>query len=488
MTTRAVGWLWEHARRHPEKIAMETGDSVTTYAQLALAAAHASASLAAHNVSRGDRVATFMDLSGRFVEVLHAAQAAGVVLVPLATDTPVPELLDRLDRVGPELLLYDSALKARLRPVFDARPKLRAVNVEGELRHLEARPVPGHAEPDAPDPDDVSTILFTAGATGESKAVELTYRNHLASAAASRANLKAQANDAWLPLLHPSHVAGLAVLLRAALDGARLVIPSQLEPGDVNDLIHARRVTMLSVGGTLLARMIEAADRPYPPSVRAALVGGGALPTSLGQAASRLRLPVAATYGLTEAASQVCTTKPGRLVDHPDSCGRPLEGIEVRVETRRGRDYGDVWVRGANVMRGYFEQPEATSAALADGWLSTGDLGRLDEDGYLYLAGRRVDAFLSADHEVYPVFVERELVAHPDVLEAAVYPFTDPDFGPRPAAVVVLRADSRMTANGMRSWVRRRLAAYQAPAVIRIVDRLPRTRSGKLRRFELAEV
>ena len=192
------------------------------------------------------------------------------------------------------------------------------------------------------------------------------------------------------------------------------------------------------------------------------------------------------TYGLTEAASQVATAALGNTIIEAGCVGRALPGIQVRTAGADACDRGEVLVAGPTVMAGYFRDPAATTAALGDGWLHTGDIGRLDVEGRLQIFDRRTDVVITGGENVYPTEVEQVLLEHPAIAEAAVYGVADPEWGRRVEAALVLRPGSDLDQAALQRWCRDRLAAYKIPRTIVRVASLPRTASGKLRRYALA--
>jgi O-succinylbenzoic acid--CoA ligase len=242
-------------------------------------------------------------------------------------------------------------------------------------------------------------------------------------------------------------------------------------------------------------------DRPAPASLSLVLLGGGPASADLIRRAISLGYPVAPTYGLTEAASQVATRppRPGvRALTEEETAAadpaarlQPLPGVELRIVDARGRpcavgEEGEIRVRGPIVMAGYLDDPAATERALDAGWLATGDIGRLAEDGTLRVLDRRADLIVSGGENVYPAEIESLLESHPDVAEAGVVGVPDERFGARPVALVVPRANAPVACEALEALCRAKLAGYKQPRAILAVDSLPRTATGKLRRRDLA--
>jgi O-succinylbenzoic acid--CoA ligase len=372
----------------------------------------------------GERFAFTPEHSREDVVLLHALMKVGAVAVPLDPRLPQEEIERRAERAGDD------------------------------------------RQEQAPGVDAVHSVIHTSGTAGEPKAVELTYGNHLWSALGSAARIGIDADDRWLCCLPLHHVGGLAIVLRSVIYGTAVVL-ERFDAARIAELIVTERITLASLVGTTLARLLDAGaelDR-----LRCALVGGGPAGEGVLERALDAGAPVAPTYGLTEAASQVTTLPPGEARRRPGSAGTPLLPTEVRIEDEQ------ILVRGPTV---------APAAAGPDGWLHTQDRGRL-EDGHLYVLGRADDVIVSGGENVAPEEVERALLAHPSVADAAVVGEQNADWQEAVVATVVLRDGSDASEQELRDFCRARLAPYQVPKRVRFADRLPRDAQGKLRRAEL---
>jgi len=257
----------------------------------------------------------------------------------------------------------------------------------------------------------------------------------------------------------------------------------RFDPEAVARALDDDGITVVSLVAAMLDRVLAARrDRPPPPALRCVLLGGGPTPAPLLERAVAAGLPVAPTYGLTEATSQVATRPPGAaggLV--------PLPGLDVRIAGEEGRplppgEAGEIVLRGPTLFAGYHARPEATARALRAGALHTGDLGRLDGDGGLHVLDRRTDLIVSGGENVYPAEIERVLLDHPHVVDAGVTGVPDPRWGARPAAWVVLRGGDGAA---LPAFCRERLAGYKVPVAFHAVDALPRNALGKLQRARL---
>jgi O-succinylbenzoic acid--CoA ligase len=331
--------------------------------------------------------------------------------------------------------------------------------------------------------DEPHTVIYSSGTTGKPKGVVLTYGNHLWNALASCLNLGLHKDDRWLAVLPLFHVGGLSILIRSVLYGIPVVLHEKFDPAVINASIEQDRVTIISVVSNMLQRMLdERQDKPYPPHLRAVLVGGGPVPRPLLERCAALQIPVTQTYGMTETASQVCTLSPADSLRKLGSAGRALYPGEIAIDpTNVSPDgVGEILVRGPIVTPGYFNRPEETSKAIKDGWLHTGDLGYRDAEGYLYVVERRTDLIISGGENIYPAEIEAVLLSHPAVEEAGVTGFADERWGQVPVAVVKLRENFSITEIELLEWVSARLAKYKLPKRVYFRNSLPRNAAGKL--------
>jgi O-succinylbenzoic acid--CoA ligase len=336
----------------------------------------------------------------------------------------------------------------------------------------------------------VQGIVYTSGTTGRPKGAMLTFGNHWASAVGSALHLGHQRNDRWLAMLPLFHVGGLAILFRGVIAGVPVVLHDGFDPARANRAVDEEGISLVSVVADMLRRMLdERGDRPYPPALRCLLLGGGPAPLPLLEDCLRRAVPVAPTYGLTEAASQVATLPPHQLADQLGSAGQPLPATEVRVEWEgrpvRPGEVGEIVVRGPTVMRGYLGAATSRAGIRRGGWFPTGDLGRLDAAGYLTVLDRRDDLIISGGENVYPAEVEGVLSTHPGVAEAAVVGVSDERWGQVPSAFVKRKPGWAVTEQELITFSAARLAPFKLPRRIEWVDALPRTAAGKLQRARL---
>jgi O-succinylbenzoic acid--CoA ligase len=438
---RVDDWLARAAEALPERPALVAEDRSLSFAELEREARSTAGRLAGAGVGRGDRVALEMEPTADYVVVLHALTKIGGVAVPLEPGAPENKRL--IEGAGPKLVVRSSG---------DLPDKAKDLEFGQDF-----------------ETEDVHCLIHTSGTGGDPAPVELTYGNHLWSAIGAGVRIGVAPTDRWLCCMPLHHIGGLSIVVRCAL----YRIPIVLEPFETartGATIEREGISIVSLVPTMLTRLLDAGaplDR-----LRCAVIGGAAAPSALIERALAAGAPVAPTYGLTETASQVATMPPAETGARPDSAGPPILSTEVRID-----DEGRICVRGPTVAPGL---------ADADGWLVTGDLGRVDEDGYLYVLGRADDVIVTGGKNVSPVEVEQALLEHPGVSDAGVHGREDPEWQHAVVAHVVVAPDGDApTEEDLRDFCRERLASYKVPKQFVFVTELPRNAQGKLERHRL---
>ncbi len=444
-------WLERAAASAPSAIAVQTPHGICSYGELLGSARAGAAELAARGAERGERVAIALPAGLDFVCALHACLLLGAVAVPV--DLRLGER-ERAAIVGEAAVVVDEPLGTDAAPGAGGRG-----------------PDPAH------DLDAVAAVIHTSGTTSAPKPVELTYGNFLWSALGSAVALGLDPRERWLCNLPLSHVGGLSILMRSAIYGTTAIVHERFDTeltlrvlmGPPDDA-----ATLVSLVATTLTRLLDA-GLVRPPALRCALTGGGPVPAALLERAREAGVPVSLTYGMTEACSQVTTLPLAALEWTPAASatgGPPLFCTRVRTAAD-----GEIEVSGPTLARG---------VAGGDGWLRTGDVGRLNGDGNLLVTGRKADTIVSGGENVAPTEVEAVLEEHPCVLEAAAIGRADERWGEAVTALVVVRADAKLRGEELRAHCAARLAPYKVPKEVALVEGpLPRTRSGKLLRREL---
>lgn len=475
-------WLQQRAALSPDRLALITRGERWSFRELDKRVTQVAHALKAQGLGEGDRVALLLKNGAFFVTCLHAISRIGAISVPLNTRLTPTEIQWQLIDVHARLLIYAEAYIASAQ----AAPNLHSVsdnalNLQASTRASQGSSLtPPHFPLASPH-----SILYTSGTTGQPKGAVLTFGNHWWSAMGSALNLGLHENDRWLACLPLFHVGGLAILLRSVIYGVTAEVHEAFDPLAVNRAID-EGVTIVSVVSVMLRRMLAArGDQPYPPTLRCVLLGGGPAPRDLLEACAQRGVPVVQTYGLTEAASQVATLAPEDALRKLGSAGKPLFPTELRIERDAGEAVGEIVIRGPTLTPGYSDQPEATAQAWRAGWFHTGDLGYLDDEGYLYVLDRRADLIISGGENVYPAEVEAALLAHPAVEEAGVVGVLDEQWGQVPVAFVKTCAPASEAE--LKQFCAERLARYKIPAHVQFVESLPRTAAGKLLRRALLD-
>ena len=498
MTGAREGVLANALRDHGDAEAIRMGATSLTWSALAQASRRMQAALEEAGVAKGDLVAVLAPPSIEGTALLFALLELGAPMLPLNARLSEIEQAQAIeetharflvvapgDGLGPRLASETGCGLLVLASPEDASPLARL-----------ASPAPGRADElagaaERRRDEGAALVLRTSGTSGRPKGAVLGLDNLIASADGAASLLGSSPSDRWLLCMPLFHIGGLAILMRAARVGASVVLHARFDEVEVARALDEDGITRVSFVATMLERVLATrGGRPAPPALELVLLGGGPASDDLIRRAEALGYPVAPTYGLTEAASQVATRPPGVAVDEPAGGLVPLGGVSLRIVDERGAacapgGEGEIQVRGPIVMRGYLDDPEASRTALPDGWLATGDIGRLDEAGRLRVLDRRTDLILSGGENVYPAQVESVLEAHPDVVEAGVRGVEDETYGARPAAWVVLRDGAPDDVEALLAFCRERLAGYAVPVRIEIVAALPRNATGKLLRREL---
>jgi o-succinylbenzoate---CoA ligase len=438
------GWLTRAAAARPERVAVQTPEGSWSYAELLSAASSGAGELAARGARPGERVAIALPPGLHFAQALHACLLLGAVAVPLDLRASHAERAQLADGAA---LLIEEPLRAD-----GSQPEI----VQRSAHELRAGAV----------------VIHTSGTTSTPRAVELTYGNLLWSALGSAVALGLDERERWLCTLPLSHVGGLSILLRSCIYATTAVLHERFEVDRVLQALREQQVTLVSLVATTLARLLDA-GLTRPPQLRCALTGGGPVPSVLLERASEAGVPVSLTYGLTEACSQVTSTPVAAIrAGVSATAGPPLFCTRVRTA-----DDGEILVQGPTV---------APQSLAQDGWLHTGDLGRLDQEGRLRVSGRKGETIVSGGENVAPAEVEAVLEAHPLVLEAAVLGRPDAEWGEAVTALVVARPGASPREDELRAHCAGALAPYKVPKQVLVrAEPLPRTASGKLLRREL---
>jgi len=473
-----------------DRPALVSRGRVTTYGTLRDQVARLRGGLVARGIEPGDRVAIVAANNWYFVAAYLAVLGVGAVAVPLNPQSPLPELEHELAAVGAKLALLGPAGHG----VADAVGAALAAGSGGGIgvaELLDGSPAPLVDR----GADDLAVLLFTSGTAGSPRPAMLTHGNLASNVTQVLANpSRPEDHDAvTLCVLPLFHVFGLNTALGVTLrEGGTAVLTERFDPHSTLELVAEHRVTAVTGVPTMWADWVSLRDAPADAlaTVRVAVSGAAPLePTVRRAVRERFGIDLTEGYGLTEASPAVTA---GYGYDAPDgSIGVPLPGVAVRLVEPGGEDAlvgdpGEIWVKGPNVFPGYWQDEEATRAALtSDGWLRTGDIAVVDDDGFLSLVDRAKDVIIVSGFNVFPAEVEEVLVAHPAVEAAAVVSVPHPHSGEAVRAFVVVADDAHVDESALIEHAGRYLARYKCPSTITFVDELPYTVTGKVLRRAL---
>jgi len=497
---RGIGfWLATRRLKDPDKTAVVFADDELTYGELADAADRVAAVLRHRGIGRGDAVAYIGENSPQFLQVMFGTAQLGAIFVPVNTRLAAPEVQHVLVDAGARAVVLDAEFLERAMPGIEAG-RIAHVIVTGQglpehpgLARLVAAAPGGHAVADV-DLDDPAAIVYTSGTTGRPKGAVLSHGNLTWVALNCIVDYDVVSTDVSLMISPLFHVASLGMgALPVILKGATLVLEKGFEPGRALALIQEHGVTMLSGVPTTYQLM---ADHPAWASadlstLRKLTCGGSAVPTRILNAYEERGLSFSQGYGMTETSPGATSLAPAMTRAKQGSVGLPHFFTEVRITDEHGDvvpqgTVGEIEVAGPNVFLGYHGMPEATAAAFTeDGWFRSGDLGYLDADGYLYISDRLKDMIISGGENIYPAEVENLIADIEGISGVAVVGVPDERWGEVPWAVVTLRDGAEVSTEIVRSRLDGLLARYKLPKNVVVVEDLPRTASGKVRKADL---
>ena len=476
-------------RSRPDHPALVFGDEVLTHAALHDRAARLASVLTAGGVQPGDRVALLLHNRIEFVEALLACHRLAAIAVPINFRLTADEIDYILADSGAAALIADAPLVgAEVRVTLKVGPDYEAAVASAS---------PHHEIPELLD-NDVALMCYTSGTTGRPKGALLTHGNLVASTLSWIHEMRAGEDDVWLSGQPLFHIGGINGLLPFLVLGATVIItPSTtFEPEAMLGLIEANDVTMCIFVPTQWAAICasDSAAHVDPDQLRVAMWGASSAPRQTLAAMEKVfpRAAIVSAYGQTEMSGATTLLKGPDSTRKMGSVGKPMLGVELRVVDDDLRDVppgevGEVVYRGPNVMAGYHQQPDASREAFAGDWFHSGDLARFDEEGYLWLVDRKKDMIVSGGENVYPAEVERVLLDHPAVAEAAVIGVPHPRWVETPVAFVVPTPQAEPSEGELIAHCRQYLAGYKKPSAIILVPELPRNAAGKVLKRRLRE-
>ncbi|MFH8631495.1 long-chain fatty acid--CoA ligase [Streptomyces lydicus] len=481
------------AQAYPDRAALRLGDDIVTYRTLDQRTARVAAMLCDRGVRPGDRVGLMLTDTPEFAFAYFGVLRAGGVVVPMNFLLKSREVAYHLGDSGTRLLFawHDFADEARA-----GAQQAGAEAVIVDAGGFDELPVSEASAADVADrhEHDTAVVLYTSGTTGEPKGAELTHANLTRNCDIVAGELLQLTPDdvvfGGLPLFHAF---GQTCTLNATVaSGACLTMLPRFDAEKTLAMLAGHGVTVFAGVPTIFSRLLrQPGHDAYDVSrLRLSLSGGAAMPVQvLRDFQDAFDCVVLEGYGLSET-SPVSAFNTLQEGPRPGSVGTPIRGVGMRVVDDDGKDVpqgevGEIAIRGHNVMKGYWHRPEETAAAIRDGWFHTGDLGRVDQDGFFWIVGRLKDMIIRGGNNVYPGEIEAVLYEHPAVADAAVIGLPDPDLGEEVGAAVVLEPGAQATAEELREFVKSRVAAYMYPRRVWITEALPKGPTGKIIKREV---
>jgi long-chain acyl-CoA synthetase len=480
--------LTASAQRDAGAIAVKLDDVELSYAMLEGATAHVAGLLAAKGIGAGDRVGVMLPNVPYFPAVYYGILRLGAVVVPMNVLLKPRETGFYLsDPQAKAVFAWHDFAEAAEAGAKEAGAELIVVK-PGEFEQLVGAAEPRTEVTDCAD-DDTAVILYTSGTTGKPKGAELTHSNLARNAEIAARLFDLGPEDRILGALPLFHSFGQTCGMNASIrSGAMLSLIPRFEPGKALEILERDRITVFEGVPTMYGALLNHPDREQRGTshLRVCASGGASLPVELLHAFDEaFDCKVLEGYGLSE-------TSPVASFNHPDrerkpgSIGTPIDGVEMKLLDANDEGVGEIAIRGHNVMKGYFNRPDATAEAIdEDGWFQTGDLAKVDDDGYFFIVDRKKEMIIRGGYNVYPREIEEVLYEHPAVAEAAVIGVPHPEWGEEVAAAVALKPGASATADELREYVKEQVAAYKYPRQIFVMDELPKTATGKILKREI---
>ncbi|MDN4524218.1 long-chain-fatty-acid--CoA ligase [Fictibacillus fluitans] len=466
-------------------------------------------------INKGDRVAYLAPNTSEMYEGFYGVLQLGAVMVPLNTRLKPEDYLYILNHSGTRVLFVDDELLPLIQPVLDELTTVEAIFVHGldedqdACRSYEKWLGGFDTDPvDRPDMDenDLATLLYTSGTTGKPKGVMLSHRSNFMHALTIQHHLRVSDTDVLLHVLPMFHVNGWGSPFYYTANGATQVFLKKVMPAEIFQKVKENRVTVMHMAPTVLNGLLQYADEQAEAAkteqqMRIVIAGSAPPPAFVKAVEEKLKWEFIQVYGMTEAAPLITTsiirdTQQQLAQDEKyrlkAKAGYEFIGSEVKVVNENGeevaadgKEIGEIIVRSNTVMEGYWNNPEETHKAIRDGFYHTGDMAFVDEEGNIEIADRKKDIIISGGENISSIEVEAALYDHPAVLEAAVIAVPHDKWGETPQAIVVLREGHEASEDELITFARSRMAHFKAPTIIKFVDELPKTASGKIQKVHL---
>ena len=495
-------WIKKWSFLQPHKTAFIFEDRPFTYQQANLRINQLCHLLLARGVRKGDRISVLLYNCHQYIEIFFALSTIGAILVPLNWRLAGPELQFLIEDSGARMLIFDTEFEeviASIRPHLNLSPQdyFTVGNpCPGWTKDYEdtLHEYPNH-EPLVLSPvgdEDPHIIMYTSGTTGVPKGAVLPHRKTFFNVLNADIFYHLSSKDVMVVTRPLFHSGGLLVNVVPVLyKGGTLILKRRFRPHEIFEAVQKYQVTIIEMAGTLLQFLLQKCDpRQYDlSSVRCYFTGGERIPTAMLKEYYEKGITISQVFGLTET-STITWLPYEDAIRKMGSVGVPIFHGEVRIVDKRGRevapgDIGEIIVKGPVVMSEYWNRPDLTAETIRDGWLHTGDLAKMDEDGYIYIVDREKDMYISGGENVYPAEIEKILFTHPRVFDAGIVGVPDEKWGEAGKAFIVLKPGETMAETEVLEFLKGKIAKYKIPKYVEFVMELPKTPSGKIQKYLL---
>jgi long-chain acyl-CoA synthetase len=492
MATNLATNIIDAAERHGDRPAIRLDDFVLTWEQLAGASAHAAGLLVEEGIEPGDRVGLMLPNVPQFPILYYGILRAGGIVVPMNVLLKEREVAYYLEDSGAKLLLaWEGMFDAAQAGADKAGAKVLQVDFEDFVQRLgAATPREEIAERDG---SDTAVLLYTSGTTGSPKGAELTHDNLRSNAETSAGLYDGGPEDVMLGALPLFHAFGQTCAMNVAVvTGACLSLIPRFDPEKALEIFERDSVTIFLGVPTMYGAMLHAPGRADhdTSSLRVCVSGGSAMPVELLKGfEDAFGCAILEGYGLSETSPTASFNQLDRE-RKPGSIGTPVPGVEMKLLDEDGNEVpdgevGEIVIKGPNVMKGYWNKPDATEEAIVDGWFYSGDLAKRDEDGFYFIVDRKKELIVRGGYNVYPREIEEVLYEHPAVREAAVVGIPDDQMGEEIGAAIALKEGEDVSEDDIKAFVKEQVAGYKYPRRVWFVDELPKGPTGKILKREI---
>lgn len=471
-----TNWLEKRVRLSPKRTALVFDGKQETFSEIYDAVQKVAGQLASFGVRDGTFVALLGKNDRDTFLMIHALQQLGAKTVFLNNRLTATEMGYQIRDARVERCLYAADFADVM---ANAAGDVRAVDF-AEVMMAESSGVTQTVSHFAME--TVASIMYTSGTTGKPKGVMQTFGNHWWSATGSMLNLGLQEGDSWLCAVPIFHISGLSILMRSVIYGIPVYLEEHFDAKRVDQFLRSGEVTIISVVTTMVQRLLDTYTKSYHPKFRCMLLGGGPASKAILESCFAKGIPLIQSFGMTETASQIVTLPPEDALQKIGASGKPLFPAEVKIS-----DQDEILLKGPSITTGYLHNVDVTREAFdADGWFKTGDMGYIDEDGFLFVLERRSDLIISGGENIYPSEIEHVLIAHPSIREAAVIGIVNDQWGEVPVAFIV--ASTTIPDKDIQHFCEQHLAKYKIPRSFYFLDKLPKTASQKIQRHQLKKL